>query len=125
MNGAVYLQPILGDIVQLAATLVLIMAIPLANRLIARIETKFHLQSNATARATIDGLVEDAVAYGKAYAVTAITRVGPIDTGNPIVASAANFLLKHGAEEMEQLNHDPSHAVELVKAALGQQEKSP
>lgn len=118
MNGAAYLQPILSDVVQIAATLVLLVAIPLANRVIERIETKFHLQANATARATIDGLVEDAVAYGKAYAVTAVTKVGPIDTGNPVVASAANFLLKHGDDELKQLGHDPSHAVELIKAAL-------
>lgn len=119
MNGAIYLQPILADAVQFAGILFLAFTVPVINRVTEKVEAKFHLQMNATARASLDGLAEDATSYAEHYADATITHVGPIETGNPIVACAANYLLKHGADELAQLNHNPSHAIELVQATLG------
>ena len=121
MNGAIYLQPILLDAVQLMGIVVLAFAMPVINRVVEKVETKFHLQSNATARASIDGIVDNAVSYGEKFADAEVTKVGPIETGNPLVASAANFVLSHGADELAQLNHDPQHVIQLVQAAMGAQ----
>jgi hypothetical protein len=124
MNGAIFLQPFLTDAVQLAGILFMAAAFTIGQRVMEKIEAKFHLQMNATARASVDGVVEDAVSYAERYADAKITTVGPIETGNPAVACAANFLLAHAADELAQLNHNPVHAIELVQAAMGAKGKT-
>jgi hypothetical protein len=124
MQSAIVLQPILGFLLQLAAAAALAFAVPMANKLIDQINAKFNLQANAVAHATIDGVVEDAVHAADAYANTAITRVGPIETNDPKVAAAANFILSHAPEELAQLGFTEQHVVELVRSAQQQRSTS-
>jgi hypothetical protein len=116
----VSLQPAFTFALQFAAAVALTLAVPLVNTLLDKISTKLGLQANATAHATIDGVVEDAIHYAQTYAVQALTKVGPIDIGNPQVAAAANFVIGHAPEELAQLGFTEQHVIDLVRSALQQ-----
>jgi hypothetical protein len=68
----------------------------------------------------IDGVIEDAVHYGQTYASQAITKVGPIETSNPVIAAAANFVLSHAPQELAQLGFTEQHVIELVRSFIQQ-----
>jgi hypothetical protein len=120
MNGAIQLQPILGDVLQLGFAVLIALAIPLANSLYDHVAAKLNLSSNAQAHAIVDGVVEDAIPFAQKYAVQAITKVGPIETSNATIAAAANFILSHAPEELAQLGFTEQHVIDLVRSALQQ-----
>jgi len=117
-STAIQLQPVLLDLVQVAFVIIGAIAVPFANRLFDQVTANTNLKGNATARASIDGVVEDAIAFAKQSANSAVTKVGPIETSNSIVATAGNFILSHAPEELAQLGFTEKHVVDLVRAAL-------
>ncbi|MGH6887967.1 MAG: hypothetical protein ACREHF_02020 [Rhizomicrobium sp.] len=119
-NTAIQLQPWLTDFIQAFFIVLAAIAVPGVNALYDYVTTKLHLQSNATARAALDGVVEDAVPFAQKYAVTAVTKVGPIETNNATIASAANFILSHAPAELAQLGFTEQHVIDLVRSALQQ-----
>jgi Na+-translocating ferredoxin:NAD+ oxidoreductase RnfG subunit len=120
MNTAIQLQPFLTLVLQVTFVVIAACAVPAANGLYGFVTTKLHLQSNATSRAALDGVIEDAIPYAQKYAVTAVTKVGPIETGNPTIAAAANFILSHAPNELAQLGFTESHVIDLVQSAIQQ-----
>jgi hypothetical protein len=120
MNTAIQLQPFLTTVLQAIFVVIAAAAVPAANGLYNLVTAKLNLQSNATARAMIDGVVEDAIPYAQKYAQAAITKVGPIDVGNATIATAANFILSHAPDELAQLGFTEAHVIELVRSALQQ-----
>jgi hypothetical protein len=115
---AIQLQPFLTDILQLVVGVLLVIGAPLANRLLDQAASHWNLKANATAHSVIDGVVESAIAYAATNAKAALTRVGPIETSNPTLAAAANFVIAHAPEELAQLGFTEQHVIELVRANL-------
>jgi hypothetical protein len=116
----VQVQPFLHDLLTFTG-IVLMAVIPLIVQPVAKaVSDHFHLKSAAQLSNSLQGLAYDAAHYGVAYADTKITAVKGINVGDPTVAAAANWLLKHASDEIANLNLTDAEVIGTVKAILPQ-----
>ena len=76
------------------------------------------LAKDASARDGVMAIAMDGAHYAQAYAAAEITRVGPINVGNPEVAAAANYILRSATDEIAHLQLSPDQVIDLARAAL-------
>jgi|GEM_PF-6780996 len=116
----VYLQPLLLDLVELLAAIVLAMLMPQVPYIAAAITRMLHLKNNDAARAALAAALYDGIHFAEAAADDAVTHVGGIDVGDPRLAAVANYAIVHAPAERRALGLTDEKLVAMAQVAIKQ-----
>ncbi|HEY2070694.1 MAG TPA: hypothetical protein VGG48_14145 [Rhizomicrobium sp.] len=113
MNYAIYIQPFLQALLYVVVMVIFTL-------LVFELKKFAFVKNNATLSDTLSKLAWDAAHFALAAAQPVAGKVGNIYVADPLIATAANWLLKAATTEIEGLNLSEASIIAAVSAIIPQ-----